>query len=96
MKALGLVKYSAQGAQAVIDGGGVVARRERNAGIFKEIGLEIVDYWVSADPEYDIVFVVEGPEDPARDARLQLHQWAGGDVASATLIRLADPEDVDS
>ena len=96
MKALALVKYTPQGAQAVLDGGGTVARRERNRAIFKEIGLEIHSYWMSAEPEWDVVFVLEGPEDPTRDARLQLHQWAGGDIAASSIIRLADPEDVDS
>ncbi|MGB5756328.1 MAG: hypothetical protein WBM50_05390 [Acidimicrobiales bacterium] len=89
-----MVKYSSE-VEAQLANSAVAHRDTRVAGL-EGAGYKVINWWVSAHPQWDTIFVIEADVDMARDAKFQMLMKGSGAVAASELIPVATPEDVDA
>lgn len=89
-----LMRYSDQ-IEAEI-AAGAVAHRDARVARLEAGGFTVLHWWVSADPQWDIVFVLEAEPDAAREARFQMTVKGSGDFDHGRLIPVVSPESFDA
>jgi uncharacterized protein with GYD domain len=92
------VKYTEHGARAVLQEG-FRSRRAEVQRIAEQYGERLAGYWVTDDGEWDVVFVLEAPDDgghPGAGVVANLRGQASGSIARIRRTRLYSPEAVDA
>jgi len=91
------IKYTQQGARGLLEEG-FCARRAEVQRVAEQYGERVAGYWVTDDGEWDVVFVLEGPDNadqPTGGVAANLRGQASGSIASIRRTRLYAPEAVD-
>ena len=74
------IKYTQQGARGLLEEG-FCARRAEVQRVAEQYGERVAGYWVTDDGEWDVVFVLEGPDNadhPAGGVAANLRGQASG------------------
>lgn len=94
-KWMNTIKYSPE-IEAELASGGAAAFRDSRIAMLEGAGYTVHGWWVSGDPDWDAVFMLEGDYDPAAFAKIQLTVKGNGSAVAAKVIPIADAEDVDA
>ena len=92
------VKYSEQGAQGLLSEG-FCRRRAEVQRVAEQYGERLAGYWATDDGEWDVVFILEAPDDhghPAAGVVANLRGHASGTIARIHRTRLYSPETADA
>lgn len=96
MKWMTMMKYTPQGAASLRESGGV-GRRDAIAEVLGANGITLLHWWHCANPDWDVVMVVESdPDSLAQAANFALATFATGDMDRATSMPLVGPEELDA
>ena len=93
-KWMSMVKYSPETAAELASG--AAAFRDARVGMLEGAGFTVHDWWVSADPEWDAVFIVETDDDWGKSAKFQMTVKGSGSLVTGKLVAIVDAEDVDA